>query len=73
MTEERKQEIIEVLQGIFNDFVPTEEEPELTMFGLVRRYNATGQNTDKDENGNLIVGGDWVIKNCPKPLCNLPV
>jgi hypothetical protein len=62
--EERKQEIITVLQGIFTEFEPSLEEPKLTMFGLVSRYNATGQNTD-------LIGGDWVIDNCPEPLCTL--
>ncbi len=64
MTEERKQEIIAVLQGISSAFTATKEEPVLTMFGLISRYNATGQNTE-------LIGGDWVIENCPEPLCSL--
>ena len=64
MNEERKQEIITSLQGIANSFMFTDDEPELTMFGLVSRYNATGQNIE-------LIGGDWVIDNCPEPLCNL--
>jgi hypothetical protein len=66
MTEQRKQEIIAVLQGIYNTFTPTDDEPELTMFGLISRYNATGQNIE-------LIGGDWVIENCPEPLKSLPI
>ena len=64
MTEERKQQIITALQVIYTGFEPAEEEPELRMFGLVSRYNATGQNAE-------LIGGDWVIENCPEPLCSL--
>ncbi len=64
MTEERKQQIITALQGICADFEPIEEEPEITMFGLISRYNATGQNTE-------LIGGDWVVENCPEPICSL--
>ena len=64
MTEERKQQIITALQVIYTGFEPAEEEPELSMFGLVSRYNATGQNAE-------LIGGDWVIENCPEPLCSL--
>jgi len=64
MSDERKQEIITALQGINTEFKPTEEELELTMFGLVSRYNATGQNAE-------FIGGQWVIDNCPEPLCSL--
>lgn len=65
MTEQRKQEIIHVLQTIYEQFQPTEEQ-ELTMFGLISRYNATGQNEE-------LIGGDWVIENCPSPLKDLPI
>jgi len=65
MTDERKQQSIIALQGIYTGFEPTEDEPELAMFGLVSRYNATGENTE-------LIGGDWVVENCPEPLCNLP-
>ena len=65
MTEERKQEIISVLQGINNSFIPTEEEQELNMFNLISRYNGSGQNIE-------LIGGQWVIENCPEPLCSLP-
>lgn len=65
MTEQRKQEIISALQGIYDNFEPTVEEPELTMFGLISRYNATEQNAE-------LIGGDWVIENCPDPLKSLP-
>lgn len=65
MTEERKQQIIGVLKGIYTSFEPTEEEPEMTMFSLVSRYNSTGQNKE-------LIGGNWVVENCPEPLCSLP-
>jgi len=64
MTVERKQQIINALQGIYAGFEPTEEEPELTMFGLASQYNATGENIE-------LIGGDWVVENCPEPLCSL--
>lgn len=66
MTERRKQEIIGRLQGIYDEFEPLENEPELTMFGLISRYNKKYQNTE-------LIGGDWVLKNCPSPLKNLLV
>ena len=65
MTEQRKQEIIDALQGIYDSFEPVELEPELTMFGLISRYNQTGQNAE-------LIGGQWVIENCPEPLKSLP-
>lgn len=64
MTEERKQQIISILQNIYTSFEPTEEEPELTMFGLISRYNATGGNSE-------LIGGDWVVTNCPAYLSKL--
>lgn len=66
MIEQRKQEIINALQNIYDTFQPTEEESELTMFGLISRYNALGDNPE-------LIGGDWVIQNCPEPLKSLPV
>ena len=65
MTDERKQEVIIALQGIYTGFVPTEDEPAITMFGLISRYNATGQNAE-------LIGGSWVVDNCPEPLLSLP-
>jgi hypothetical protein len=66
MDEQRKQQIISILQGIYDDFLPTEDEPEMTMFGLISRYNATDQNIE-------FIGGDWVVENCPDPLKSLPI
>lgn len=66
MSEQRKQDIITALLTIYDSFDPTEDEPELTMFGLISRYNATGQNDE-------LIGGDWVIENCPEPLKSLPI
>lgn len=66
MDEQRKATIIQELLDIYEEFESSEEEPELTMFGLISRYNATGQNVE-------MIGGDWVIENCPEPLKSLPV
>lgn len=65
MTEKRKQEITTSLQAIYDSFEPTSEEAELTMFGLISRYNETGDNAE-------LIGGDWVVENCPEPLKSLP-
>lgn len=56
MTPEREQEIIQALQAIVSSFNPTENEPELTMFGLISRYNATEQNAE-------LIGGDWALEH----------
>lgn len=56
MTDQRKQEIIVALQSIVEAFEPTEAEPLLDMFGLISRYNATGQNIE-------LIGGDWANEN----------
>lgn len=61
MTDERKQEIISILQNIYAAFASTAEELELTMFGLISRYNQAYVNIE-------LIGGDWVIENCPEPL-----
>ena len=55
----RKQEIIDNLQIIIDTFIPTQEEKELTMFGLISRYN---QQYDNPE----LIGGDWVTENAPE-------
>lgn len=52
MTEERELEITQTLQSIVDSFEPEEGEPELTMFGLISRYNRTGRNIE-------LIGGDW--------------
>jgi len=44
------------LKTIIAEFEPTEEEPELTMFGLISRYNAQYDNKE-------LIGGDWVLEN----------
>lgn len=56
MTPEREAEIIAALQAIVDAFEPTDEEPELTMFSLVSRYNATGANAE-------LIGGDWALEH----------
>ncbi len=56
VTEKHKMEIIHRLHGILRDFVATEGEPELTMFGLIRRYNAQNDNPE-------LIGGDWVLEH----------
>ena len=64
MTEDRKQEIIQRLVEIAQAFESTEDEPELTMFGLISRYNAEYPNPE-------LIGGDWVREHVPA-LENLP-
>ena len=49
-------EITRRLKQIIAEFDPTEEEPELTMFGLISRYNAQYDNSE-------LIGGDWVLEN----------
>lgn len=56
MTTEREQEIVKALQIIVSAFQPTEEEPVLSYFGLISRYNATGQNRE-------LVGGDFALSH----------
>lgn len=56
MTEQRKQQITDNLQNIVASFTPTDEYKELTMFGLISSYNATGDNAE-------LIGGDWVLEN----------
>ena len=65
MTAEREQEIIAALRAIAANFQPTEHEPELTMFGLVRRYNEEYPNPER-------IGGAWVREHVPE-FANLPV
>jgi len=56
MTEERRKFIEAQLRKIIAEFEPSEDEPELTMFGLISRYNAQYDN-------NELIGGDWVLEN----------
>lgn len=56
MTDTRKQEIISDLQLIVNSFVPTLEEPKITMFYVISTYNATGSNAE-------LIGGSWARQN----------
>lgn len=65
MTPERRAEIIQRLLTIAHQFEPTDDEPELTMFGLISRYNRQYPNPE-------LIGGDWVIQNVPE-LAHLPV
>lgn len=52
MPKEREQQIVAALQAIVNAFEPTDNEPDLTMFGLISRYNAQHDNPE-------LIGGDW--------------
>ena len=52
MTAERELQIVAALQVIVNAFEPTDDEHELTMFGLISRYNAAHSNPE-------LIGGDW--------------
>ncbi len=54
LTPEREAEIVTGLRAIVEAFAPTEQEPELTMFGLISRYNATHPNPE-------LIGGDWAL------------
>ena len=56
--------IVQRLKDIAGDFEPSAEEPELTMFGLISRYNKKYKNTE-------LIGGKWVRENIPE-LANLP-
>lgn len=56
MTDKRKQEIKAALQAIVDTFTPSEDEPDLTLFGLISRYNATGHNVE-------LIGGNWAVEN----------
>ena len=56
MNEERKSEVVTHLKSIISEFVATKEEPNLTMFGLISRYNAQYDNIE-------LIGGDWVLEN----------
>ena len=64
MQTQRKQEIVQRLIAISTSFVPTDDEPELTMFGLVSRYNQQYDNPER-------IGGAWVRENVPE-LADLP-
>jgi len=64
LTEQRKQEIVNALRTIANNFQPTEDEPELTMFELISRYNKQYDNPE-------LIGGKWVRENVPD-LADLP-
>ena len=44
------------LKKIVSEFTPAEDEPALTMFGLISRYNAQYDNPE-------LIGGDWVLEN----------
>ena len=57
-------EIVQRLKDIAADFEPSAEEPELTMFGLISRYNKKYKNIE-------LIGGEWVRENIPE-LADLP-
>lgn len=65
MTEQRKQEIITKLTDIYNSFAQTEENSEPTMFWLISQFNEIDPNPE-------LIGGNWVVENCPEPLKSLP-
>ena len=56
MTKEREQQIVVELQTIVDAFEPTADEPGLTMFGLISRYNAQHDNSE-------LIGGDWAAEH----------
>ena len=55
MTPEREQQVKVALQAIVTAFAPTDNEPGLTMFGLISRYNAQHDNPE-------LIGGDWAAE-----------
>lgn len=57
--EQRIQDIKSKLLSIVNDFEPTEDNPELTMFELISEYNKRFDNLE-------LIGGKWVRKNIPE-------
>lgn len=65
MTEKRKKEVIKNLMDVYNNYEsPNPYEPEMSLFDLISGYN---RNYDNKE----LIGGDWVIENCPEPLKSL--
>lgn len=52
MTSERERQIVSALRAIVDAFTPTDDVAALTMWDLISRYNATGQNVE-------LIGGDW--------------
>lgn len=66
MMEERKNEVIDNLLNIHNNFEPVEDDMvfEPTMFWLISAYNSKYDNRE-------LIGGSWVRKNIPK-LKELP-
>ena len=56
MTKDREQQIVAALQAIVTAFAPTDNEPVLTMFGLISRYNAQHDNPE-------LIGGDWAAEH----------
>lgn len=56
MTAEREQQIVSALRAIVDAFEPTGDVPELTMWDLISRYNATRQNAE-------LIGGDWAAEH----------
>ncbi|AXF54629.1 hypothetical protein [Salicibibacter kimchii] len=66
MTDERKQEVTSNLMSVYDTFEPVKEDFifKPSMFWLISNYN---QKYDNPE----LIGGDWVIKNCPSPLKDL--
>jgi hypothetical protein len=56
MTDERKQETINNLQTIVDGFIQTDEEPVLTMFGLISHYNQQYDNIE-------LIGGEFAREN----------
>jgi len=64
LTEQRKTQIISCLNVIVDNFAPSDEEQELTMFGLISEYNAAHDNPE-------LIGGAWVREHVPE-LADLP-
>lgn len=67
MSEKRKEEIVSNLLDIYNNFSPEPEKLiyEPMMFWLISTYNSKYDNPE-------LIGGSWVMENCPEPLKSLP-
>ena len=65
MTEERKQEIINILFDVYNNYEIPEDQDHMSMFDLISGYN-------RNYNNKELIGGAWVRENCPEPLRSLP-
>jgi len=65
MTKERKEEIIDKLNIVYEEFELPEEQEQMTMFDLISGYNKRFKNPE-------LIGGEWAREQCLEPLKSLP-